>query len=149
MHYHTSEPKKTSMTAVHAALPYKESVTNARLPFPFSLDCFVLTQRRLQLQCIFFFLDALLAILLTSHNELQLKKRTQATTKSYDSLSRWNSPLLYPWHLRVSNFCCRTSVVMQLWIRLWKMIRNEWNSSECDFWPREQHLCVRVRASFA
>lgn len=47
----------------------------------------------------FSFLDALLAITLTSHSELQLKKRTQATTKSYDSLSRWNSPLLYPWHL--------------------------------------------------
>lgn len=46
----------------------------------------------------FFFFDALLAIVLTSHNELQLKKRTQATTKSYDSLGRWNSPLLYPWH---------------------------------------------------
>lgn len=55
MHNHTLESKKTCIPGVHATSPYKESVTNAPLPFPFSPDCFVLTQRRVQLHCIFIF----------------------------------------------------------------------------------------------
>lgn len=147
MHYHTSEPKKTSIAAVLAASPYKESVTNARLPFPFSLDCFVLTQRRLQLHCIFFPWRSA-----SNHVDLTQWATTEETHTGNNQelwlLEQMEFTSTLPMTLRVSNFCCRTSAAMQLWIGPWKGIQNEWNSSECDFWQREQYLCVRVRASF-
>lgn len=74
-------------------------------------------QRRVQLHCIFFSFDASNHVDLTQWATTEKNAHRQPKDMNLEKMQITST---LPIALTVSNFCCRSSAVMQLWIRVWK-----------------------------